>query len=106
MSSILEKKIAVNSTQFIRLGLLIVVLTLCIWLGKQALQNEAFRETIVTYGYPGLFVLAFISGFNVFVPVPSITFLPVFVASGLEFTSVIAVIVVGTTCADLVAFQL
>ena len=46
------------------------------------------------------------SGFNLVIPVPAISFLPVFLTSGLNTFAVVAIIAAGMTLADFVGYLL
>lgn len=83
-----------------------VIFALGIWLGHLATANGAVRSLVADYGYIGIFIVAIVSGFNIAIPVPAIAFLPAFLASGLDFWTVITVITVGVSLADCIAFLL
>lgn len=68
--------------------------------------NEAIRAVVASYGYVGIFVVSVISGFNLVVPIPAISFLPLFLQSGLDFWPTILIITIGMTLADTVAYLL
>ena len=63
-------------------------------------QSEIISTLIATYGYFGIVVVSFISGFNLVVPIPAISLLPAFLAAGLNFWAIIALMAVGMTFAD------
>lgn len=90
----------------IRFAMVAGILIFGMWLGRIAMQNEVIRELVVRYGYAGIFVVALVSGFNIIVPVPAVAFVPLFVASGMDFVATVAVIVVGVTIADMLAYAL
>lgn len=83
---------------------LALVLAGAYWLARLAQGSEAVRMTVASYGYVGVFAVAFISGLNLVVPVPGIAFVPVFVKSGLDFNYSIIVLTAGMTIADSVAY--
>lgn len=66
--------------------------------------SEAVQDAVARYGYWGIFVVAFISGFNLVVPVPAIAFMPLFLESGFSFFMTTFVITVGITLADSLAY--
>ena len=76
------------------------------WLGEYAEDNELIKRFIASYGYVGIFIIAIISGFNLAVPVPAISFLPLFLGAGLNIWITIVLITLGVTLADMIAFLL
>jgi membrane protein YqaA with SNARE-associated domain len=95
-----------SSVPLVRFATVALIIIFGMWLGRIAMQNDVIREMVVRYGYGGIFVIALISGFNIVVPVPAVAFVPLFVASGMDFAATVGVIVVGVTVADLVAYLL
>lgn len=57
-----------------------------------------------TWGYLGVFIVAFVSGFNVIIPVPAIALLPLFTSAGLSKVGTILLISFGMTCGDFLGF--
>jgi len=45
-----------------------------LYIGKYESDNSVVRDVVSRYGYLGVFVISFISGFNLAVPVPAISF--------------------------------
>ncbi|MEK7612245.1 MAG: hypothetical protein AAB407_02805 [Patescibacteria group bacterium] len=89
-------------TKHLFLGIALLVLIL--WLGYFAGQNEFIREEVARFGYGGVFIASIIAGFNFIAPVPAISFLPLFIESGLQFWPTILIIIAGTVLADSVAY--
>ncbi len=83
---------------------LLVFIGILFYFTGLAQENETIRNIVASYGYPGIFVIALISGFNLAVPVPAIAFLPLFLESGLSFWIGILTITLGVTMADMVAY--
>jgi membrane protein YqaA with SNARE-associated domain len=92
--------------QLFSIGIIVGVFALAFWLGKLVSGNVEIQELVSRYGYAGMFLVSAISGFNLAVPIPAISFLPVFLESGLDFAVSILVISSGMTLADLVGFYL
>lgn len=84
---------------------LMVVLTAAYWLARLVHSSEAVRMAVASYGYVGIFIVSFISGLNLVVPVPAVAFLPVFLEAGFSFFSSAAVMAAGMTIADAVAYS-
>src|SRR3989344_8358174 len=82
----------------------ILIVAAAFWLGNSASQNETIKNLVSEYVYWGLFLAAVISGINVVVPIPAISFLPLFVEAGHLFWPTIAVIVLGVTLGDGVGY--
>ena len=88
----------------VSLTVLILVAVGAFYLATEAGESEYIRQLVLDYGYIGIFFLSFISGFNLAIPVPAVAFLPLFVASGLNFWISIFLISVGITIADALGF--
>ena len=74
------------------------------FLSQEKLENEMIQDLVSTYGYVGIFVVSVISGFNLVFPIPVATFLPTFLASGLEFWYVILTISLGMAMGDTIGY--
>lgn len=85
---------------------LALVIGLAIYLGHIARESEEIRQAVSSYGYAGVLVVAMISGFNLVVPVPAASFMPLFLESGLHYWTTLAIITAGMTIADTVAYFL
>lgn len=87
-----------------RFFILLSVLAVAFWLAEKAGENEFIRQIISEYGYGDIFVVTLASGFNLAVPVPAVSFMPLFIEAGLNKWAVFAVIVFGVTVADSIAY--
>lgn len=85
---------------------LIALIVGAFYLAKLSVESEAIRSIIQSYGYIGIFFIAFVSGFNLVVPIPAVAFLPLFIESGLHFYTTIVFITIGMTFADLISFAI
>jgi len=88
------------------LSALIGIIALSYWLVGIVQENEIVSALINAYGYFGIVVVSFISGFNLLVPIPAISLLPAFLAAGLSFWPIILLTAVGTTLADSASYVL
>lgn len=86
--------------------LLILVIALAFWVSGTVKDSGFIRDLAREFGYVGIFLIAVVSGFNLIVPVPAISFLPIFLASGLNIFAVIAVMAAGMTLADFIGYLL
>lgn len=85
---------------------LLAVLALAVWANLYAAEQDFVRELARGFGYPGIFVAAAISGFNLVVPIPVIAFFPFFMDVGFHPLATVAVIAAGMTTGDLVGYIL
>lgn len=83
---------------------LVAVVASAIYLARIASGNEVIQEIVLAYGYIGIFIVALISGFNLVVPIPAVSFLPLFIESGLSFWLTIFIIALGMTAADTLCY--
>ena len=88
-------------TKFWKTGLKIVfflgIIIAALWLSYTAIENELIQELVLKYGYGGVFLTSLFSGFNIIAPIPIISFLPLFIVSGLNLWIIIFTIAVGLT---------
>lgn len=66
--------------------------------------SSGAQTVINQFGYLGVIVISFIAGFNILLPVPPATFVPIFLAGGLMMPIIIACLVAGTLIADLAGY--
>ena len=69
-------------------------------------ENSAIQSIVGDWGYFGVLIVAIIAGLNTFVPLPSATFAPIFLAAGLSIIPIIMVMAIGTLIADGLGFAL
>ncbi len=82
------------------------VFTLLI-LGSYWLITSTNIEAFVSvYGYPAMFIVALISGFNVLIPIPAVAFVPLMTAAGLSLWITLFIIVVGMSLGDTIGYLL
>ncbi|OGN05777.1 MAG: hypothetical protein A2750_04305 [Candidatus Yanofskybacteria bacterium RIFCSPHIGHO2_01_FULL_45_42] len=95
-----------NWIHLVRVVLILFVIILALW-ASWAIKDSDFVSGIVKqFGYAGIFLIAVVSGFNLVIPVPAISFLPIFLASGLNVLAVVSIIAAGMTLADFVGYLL
>ncbi|MBW3555166.1 MAG: hypothetical protein KY466_16790 [Gemmatimonadetes bacterium] len=90
----------------VQLGALALVVALIVWANLYAAEHDFVRELARRFGYPGLFLGAAISGFNLIVPIPVIAFFPFFMEVGFQPIPTVATIALGMTTGDLVGYLL
>lgn len=76
------------------------VFSLSLWIAS----NESVLGAITHYGYWGAFLISIISGFNLVIPVPAASFVPLFLSAGLSLPILILIISVGMTLADFLGY--
>ena len=84
-------------------ALLIVPL---LWLAVQASRSDVVTNVVASFGYPGAFLVAAVSGFNIALPVSTVLFLPIFLAAGLKLLPLFILIPLGMTIGDVAGFYL
>lgn len=83
---------------------LVLVIVGVFYLAQFVKGSETVRSIVLQYGYIGIFLVSLVGGFNLMIPIPAVTFLPVFLEAGLHFWISIVFIVLGTTVADFIAY--
>lgn len=95
-----------NLKSALKIALIALVAALAVGAGIWISGNGAAIEAVQRFGYFGVAAIAFISGFNVIVPIPAAVFLPVFLGGGLELPQTVIAMSIGMTMADTLAFLL
>ena len=90
----------------IKLAVILIILAAIYFLFIVAQKDDAVRDTLFNLGYPGVFLIALVSGFNLLVPIPAVSFTPIFVEAGLNIWLLIFFIVLGTSIADSIAYAI
>ncbi len=85
-------------------AVLLTVIGLVFWVAKFASGSETVRYVISRFGIAGIFFISLLSGFNLVVPIPAVTLLPLFEAVGHNFWVTVLVITLGMTTADSLAY--
>lgn len=91
---------------FLKIAILISIFILAFWLMRLAKESNFITNLVSQYGYGAAFVLGVIGGLNLVVPIPAVTFTPLFLEAGLNFWTVILLITFGMLLADTIAFLL
>ena len=91
---------------FLKLIGVIFILLFAFWLALNASSSSVVYNLVYDYGYVGIFIVSVISGFNIIVPIPVVSFVPLFLEVGLNFWIVVATMVVGLTVADLLGYAI
>ena len=87
------------------LGLVALVIVV-VWVNEVAVDSTRVRTAVYEFGYPGLFAMAALSGFNLVVPVPIIAFFPFLMEAGLAPVPTVATIALGMTTGDMLGWLL
>lgn len=87
-----------------KIAVLVAVLAFAFWLARLAQENTFIQELVVSYGYLGIFLISIASGFNLVLPIPAVSFLPLYLEAGLNFWITIGFITLGMTLADSLAY--
>lgn len=91
---------------FLKIGGLFFVFALAFGLSHLIQENSFISGLLNRYGYRAVFILGIIGGLNLVVPVPTVTFMPLFLEAGLNFWIIILLITIGMLLADGFAFLL
>lgn len=85
---------------------LIMIISIALYFAHLAKESEQIKNIVGNYGYIGIFIISVMSGFNLVVPIPAVSFLPLFLESGLDYWTTIAIMSAGMTLSDSVAYFL
>jgi membrane protein DedA with SNARE-associated domain len=82
----------------------LVIITLAFFTANYLVSHPEAGARLASIGYPGVFVVAFIAGVNLFPPIPAAAITPLLTAAGLHMVPIIAALSLGTLVADSVAY--
>ncbi len=74
------------------------------WVNLRAGDMEGARDAAAAAGYPGLFLVSVLSGFNVVWPFPVVFFYAFFIEAGFQPAPTLATIALGMTGGDLLGY--
>ena len=83
-----------------------IAIAVIVWANQVAVENDELLAAIARFGYPGLFVVSAISGFNLLIPIPAISLFPLLMEAGFHPVVTVLVIGAGMTVGDSVGFLL
>jgi len=86
--------------------LLAVVVALIVSCNRYVMAHPEWAGQLQAMGYPGLFIVAAISGFNVLVPLPVAGFTPALTSAGYDPWMVILVFSLGMSVGDFAGYLL
>lgn len=89
-----------------KVAALALAVAVIVWANQVGVENDQLLDAIARFGYPGLFVVAAISGFNVIIPIPAISLFPLLMQAGFHPVLTVLVIGAGMTVGDMVGFLL
>jgi len=87
-----------------KLGIIAAIVIAALVISRIASESLAVQEVVERYGYFGVLITAIISSINPIIPIPAVAFVPVFLASGLEFWPVTLAIAFGVTLGDTIGY--
>ncbi|MFC1594811.1 hypothetical protein ACFL3E_00070 [Patescibacteria group bacterium] len=90
----------------LKIIVIIAIIVFAFWLALYVPDNGYIRELVQKYGYFGILIAATISSFNIVVPIPIVSFMPLFTELGFSFWGVVIIIVFGTLIGDSAAYFL
>ena len=88
----------------ITLAAFLIIVVMAFWLGKTAGENEQIQQFILRFGYLGIFLASLLSGINIIVPVPAVSFVPAFVQAGHNIWLTMGLIAIGVTLGDSIGY--
>jgi len=87
-----------------KLGIIAAVVVAAIVISRIASGSLVVQETVETYGYFGVLITSVVSSLNPIVPIPIVTFVPVFLSAGLSFWLIVVAIAFGVTLGDTIGY--
>ncbi len=88
----------------IKIVLFVAFIALVVWVNQYAIANDGVRVLATKLGYPGMFLAAAISGFNLLIPIPVISFYPFFLSAGFHPVLTVVVIAIGMSLGDTIGY--
>ncbi|MBP9761056.1 MAG: hypothetical protein KBD15_02340 [Candidatus Magasanikbacteria bacterium] len=96
-----------NTTVFrmgVKIIFILLLIALVVWLNTLAFHLPSLDGYAKQFGYAGLFVVSFLSGFNIFIPIPVAAFMPSLLSLGFAPLLIVLTISLGMTCGDIVGY--
>lgn len=87
-----------------KLVVLVALLVFFVWANSYALESDTVKNLVQAFGYPGVFLIAVLSGFNLAVPIPAIGFYPLFIELGYVSWMIIALVSLGMLVGDAIGY--
>jgi hypothetical protein len=87
---------------FVLLGVTLIAFALA----RYILLHPDLQAHIASIGYVGVGIIAAITSLNVIIPIPAVTFTPVFTAAGLALPQIVVALALGTLAADFISHRL
>lgn len=91
---------------WIRVVFFVSMIVIAMYLNTLFTSESELLSHIESFGYTGLFLASILSGFNLLVPIPIITFFPTLVAAGFIPVLTVLVISFGMSLGDLFGYLL
>jgi len=88
----------------VKFVLIVLFIVFVFWVNRIAVGNGMIMNLASRFGYIGILLVSAISGFNLLVPIPIITFFPFFLEAGFHPVITLCVIAFGMTLGDLLGF--
>ena len=86
--------------------ILAIAFILIILISGYSVRSEQLIAVISQFGYIGIFLTGFITGFNLFVPIPAASFFPLFEKAGHDPFVTIVLLSLGMVIADMIGYFL
>ena len=86
------------------LSLIVIVVIGALALTEYVMLNAEAQTFVGQFGYVGILLVSFVAGLNLLVPIPAATFVPIFAAGGIPLPIIVALLVIGTMSANLLAY--
>lgn len=97
--------LAQNKIRVISILLIIMLLVVAAFFASGYIEQDYWaRQLAQTYGYPAVFLIALVSGFNILVPIPAATLIPLFTEVGLSFYPLVLLVAFGMTMGDVIGY--
>lgn len=95
-----------HTLNWIKFAAIAAVMFIGAWLAQLAAGSQVIQDAVAGYGYFGLFVISVAGGFNLFVVIPPVAFLPMFLVAGADLGISLIIMTVGMSLADSLSFLL
>jgi membrane protein YqaA with SNARE-associated domain len=89
---------------FLIIGSYVSIVFIAFLTANYLVTHPEAGEFLARIGYPGVFIVAFIAGINLFPPIPAAAITPLLTTAGLHIIPIIIALSLGTLLADSVAY--
>jgi uncharacterized membrane protein YdjX (TVP38/TMEM64 family) len=84
--------------------LVVIFFVVAFWLAIMARENSFVQHIATEYGWLSVVLISILGSFTLIIPVPALSFVPLFIEAGLNFWGIVSIITFGAILSDIIVF--